>query len=144
MTDSLFLNGNDANMSKDEYLIEIERAEALNDEEIRSLMSQLFVTGPARTMDDLSDEEILIRKYRLEKSIRLLRVHLHTNERKISKRRESRAKDIDIADRKYKPAPIPLVKRASSDADRRVGNLASQIAELTGCTVEEAREKLKK
>jgi len=140
MGDSLHLSGPDANMERDSFMAEQERAENLDGSKIRELLCKVFVDPPAKTIDEQTPEETLQHKYWMEEMVRLFRVHLLVVDRKQRKDKvkvgDKIFKDLD---KTYKPKPIPASRQATNEYEK----LVMELMEKKNLTREEAEEILK-
>jgi len=140
MTDSLHLSGPEANMERDTFMAEQERAEKLDGSAIKELMNKVFVKNPKKTIDQQTPEETLQHKYWMEEMVRLFRVHLLVADRKERKDRvkvgDKVFKDLD---KNYKPKPIPESRQANDKFEK----LVEEIMVRRDCTRDEAIEFLK-
>lgn len=140
MSDALNLTGPDANMERETFLEEQKRAESVDSSKIQELLKATFVSIPDKTIDNMTDEEVLKHKYTLEEAVRLLRVHILTVTRSADKRRAVSGKKVfDSLDAQYKPKPIPESRKAND----KLFKLAQTMSEELEITFEKAMEILK-
>jgi hypothetical protein len=138
------LTGVDANLEKEEMINEMNLANRLDGENVNSLMQLLFCDGFAdKTIDTLSDDEVVERSYLIQKAILLISVHAAECKASISRRSNLRRKNIEEADKKYKPIikqPIPSTSKAAAKINPETA-LAIVAASL-GIPIEAARKLL--
>ncbi len=128
MSDSLNLTGPDANMERETFLEEQKRSEAMDSTKINALLRKTFCDPPVKTIDEMSDDEILKHKYTLEETVRLLRVHILTTNRNVEKRRAKSGKKVfDGLDATYKPKPIPASRQATNAYDKLKQTLMEEM-----------------
>lgn len=141
MSDQIHLSGPEANMSREDFKLELERADSFNAEVVNSLLSKLFVKpDDVRFLHELGDEELVKRNFDFEEAIRTLRIHHARNLQETDKRRAAKGKKhMDEIVRDAKPRSIPLVKQATNDELK----LARIIAKKKEITVEDALEFLR-
>lgn len=140
MGDSLHLAGPDANMERETFLAEQERAEKMDKSKILELLSQTFCEDPAKTIEEMTPEEVLKHKYTLEETVRTLRVHLLVAARAEQKHRAEKGKKVmDGLDMTFKPKPVPASRQATNAYEK----LVLELMEKKNLTREEAEEILK-
>jgi len=140
VSDNLHLSGPDANMEKDNFMAEQERANNMDASRILELLNKTFVQEPKKTIDAMSIEETLQHKYVLEETVRSLRVHLFVID-KAERKHKTKISDkiFKDLDKNYKPKPVPASRQATNDFEK----LVQELMDKSGCTREDAVEFLK-
>lgn len=140
-SDGVYLNGPEANTSREHFLEVQKEAQAGNISPIITKLCATFVTEPIKTIDELTDEETLIHIYALEQSVRDFRIHLlELNRSKEKRRAKAGAKVFDQLDANYKPKPIPESQKANTEEMK----LAAKMAKSMDISVEDALAMLRK
>lgn len=144
MTDQVFTIGKEANVSADEIKSEKGKARAMDKSEIQALLDATFCKSPSKTIDEMTDEEVIKHGYALEATIRKLRIHLfEISNEKSARRNKSNTKVFDSLDANYKPKPIPPVNQANDVMETLAQKLLDDD-DSPFTTIEEAREFVKR
>lgn len=129
--------GERANLEKAEMIAEMNAAIGLDGTNVLSLLETLFCTGHARTIDELSDEEILERSYMIEKAILLISIHAAEHKANISIRKAKRGpKEFEKLEKEYKPR----IRVDSPVSQRAKKNPMDAVAKMFGVSLEELRD----
>jgi ribosomal protein L22 len=135
MSDQLFVTGPEANITREDLLLELQKAENCDCSTVQELLAEAFCREPKKTISEMEAAEILEHKYKLEAMIRTFRIHLqHTINAETKLRKKHGKLAIDKIDATKRPRPVPTSRQANNEDLK----LAERLAEKKGIELDEA------